>query len=159
MLIAKSKSLTSVFMAVAVLGGGALWSYATPEADEKPKPDKELILGTWIPISGEQNGAELAEEKLKGGKLIFTDEKVTLHVLDARPREGTYTIDPDKTPKEIDILDGSGKVNEQTKLGIYELDGETYKFCLAPASKPRPTEFTSKPGSGHSLGLSRREKP
>jgi hypothetical protein len=54
-------------------------------------------------------------------------------------------------------LDQSGKP-EKTKLGIYEIDGTVYKYCLAPAGKPRPTEFVSKKGSGHSLGVSKREK-
>ena len=66
---------------------------------------------------------------------------------------------PASASKEIDIMDETGMKNDKTKLGIYELDGDTYKFCLAPAGKPRPTEFTSKEGSGHSLGVSKREKP
>ena len=49
--------------------------------------------------------------------------------------------------------------DDKTKLGIYELDGDTYRYCLAPAGKPRPTEFASKEGSGHSLGASQRQKP
>ena len=56
-------------------------------------------------------------------------------------------------------MDDSGVKNEKTKLGIYEIDGNSYKYCLAPAGKPRPTEFTSKKGTGHSLGVSKRETP
>ena len=41
----------------------------------------------------------------------------------------------------------------------YELDGDTYRYCLAPPGKPRPTAFASPPGSGLSLGVSRRQKP
>jgi uncharacterized protein (TIGR03067 family) len=55
-------------------------------------------------------------------------------------------------------MDESGVKNARTKLGIYELDGDTYKYCLAPAGKPRPKDFTSRAGSGHSLGVSKREK-
>jgi uncharacterized protein (TIGR03067 family) len=71
---------------------------------------------------------------------------------------GIFRIDADKSPKEIDILDESGVRHEKTKLGIYEIEGDTYRFCLAPAGKSRPTAFTSKEGSGHSLGVSQREK-
>ena len=56
-------------------------------------------------------------------------------------------------------MDESGLKNDKTKLGIYELDGDIYKYCLAPAGKARPTAFNSEPGSGHSLGVSKREKP
>ena len=45
-------------------------------------------------------------------------------------------------------MDDSGMKNDQTKLGIYVVTDEAYKYCLAPAGKPRPTDFTSKPGSG-----------
>ena len=55
-------------------------------------------------------------------------------------------------------MDESSVKNDKTKLGIYELDGDTYKYCLAPAGKPQPTEFSSKAGTGHSLGVSKREK-
>jgi uncharacterized protein (TIGR03067 family) len=71
---------------------------------------------------------------------------------------GITKLDVTKTPKEIDIMDDSGTRNARTQLGIYELDGDAYKYCLAPAGKPRPKEFTSKEGSKHSLGVSKREK-
>jgi uncharacterized protein (TIGR03067 family) len=70
---------------------------------------------------------------------------------------GKFRIDAARSPKEIDILDDSGVKNEKTKLGIYEVDGDIYKYCIAPAGKPRPTEFSSRPGSRHSLGVSKRE--
>jgi hypothetical protein len=56
-------------------------------------------------------------------------------------------------------MDESGTRNDQTKLGIYELRGDTYIYCLAAAGKPRPTELSGKKRSGHSLGVMRREKP
>ena len=128
-------------------------------ADRPEQGDLDKLQGTWLTVSLVNDGKTLVDSKNppKEGpvtKLAYAGNKWLIKVGDRTVAEGIFKIDPTKTPKEIDILDGSGKVNEQTKLGIYELDGETYKFCLAPASKPRPTEFTSKPGSGHSLGLS-----
>jgi uncharacterized protein (TIGR03067 family) len=37
-------------------------------------------------------------------------------------------LDGTKMPKEIDIMDQSGVKNDKTKLGIYELDGETCQY-------------------------------
>jgi uncharacterized protein (TIGR03067 family) len=165
MLIAKLKALTTVLLAMAALGGaGALWSYATPKAeqeklraavppvavarDEKPKSDKELILGTWISTSGEQNGEKLAKEKLKGGKMVFTEDKITLQVLEAQAREGTYTIDPDKKPKEIDMTFGNA-----TMMGLYELKGKTLKVVMS--ERGRPSDFDS---AGATLVIFEREK-
>jgi uncharacterized protein (TIGR03067 family) len=82
-----------------------------------------------------------------------------LKVGDKTVARGVFKIDATKMPKEIDIMDESGVKNDQTKLGIYELEVDTYKYCLAPAGKPRPTELKSIAGRGHILGVSNRAKP
>lgn len=110
------------------------------------------------------NGKTLVDEKdpPKDGpstKLVYDGNMWMIMVGDKTVASGIFKIDATKTPKEIDIMDESGVKNDKTKLGIYELNGDTYKYCLAPAAKPRPTEFTSKEGSGHSLGVSKRAKP
>ena len=43
-------------------------------------------------------------------------------------------------------------------LGTYELDGDKFKLCVAAPGKDRPTEFTSKEGSGQTLSTWEREK-
>ncbi len=90
-------------------------------------------------------------------KLVYEGNKWLIKISDKTVASGVFTIDAAKMPREIDILDATGQHNEKTKLAIYKLDGDTYTFCLAPAGKPRPTEFESKPGSGYSLGVSKRE--
>jgi RNA polymerase sigma factor (sigma-70 family) len=156
MLIAKLKTLTTVLLAMMVLGGaGVLCSYPTFRAQqgqapaqaafpfvlaataEEPKSDKELIQGTWIPVAGEQNGEKLAKEKLEGGKMVLMEGKLTLQVMESWPaREGTYTIDPDKKPKEIDMTFGNA-----TMMGLYELKGTTLKVVMA--ERGRPSDFDS----------------
>ena len=45
-------------------------------------------------------------------------------------------------------------------LGIYELEGDTFKVCFAaPGKADRPTEFKSAAGSGHRLLVLKRETP
>jgi hypothetical protein len=48
--------------------------------------------------------------------------------------------------------DGGGK-------GIYELNGDTLKSCVASPGKERPTEFSAKAGSGHTLRVFKCVKP
>ena len=43
-------------------------------------------------------------------------------------------------------------------MGIYQIDDDTRKLCFAPSGKDRPTEFSSKPGSGHFLVIFERVK-
>lgn len=126
--------------------------------------DLDKLRGTWLTVSLVNDGKTLVSEKdpPKPGpatKLVYEGIKWMIKVGDKTVAIGMFKIDATKTPKEIDIMDESGVKNDRTKLGIYTLDGDVYKFCLAPAGKPRPMNFTSKEGSGHSLGTSQREKP
>ena len=93
-------------------------------------------------------------------KLVYEGNKWMIKVEDKTVASGVFDIDATKQNRRRSTSwTGSGVKNEKTKLGIYELDGDTYKFLPVQAGKPRPTEFTSKSGSGHSLGVSSRQKP
>ena len=126
--------------------------------------DLASLRGTWLTVSLVNDGKILVDQAVaaKPGpatKLVYEGHTWKLTFNDKVVASGSFTIDAAKSPKEIDIMDRSGVKNKATKLGIYEIDGETYRYCLAPAGKPRPTQFTSEKGSGHSLGVSKREKP
>ena len=135
-----------------------------PAKGDPSKADFDKLQGTWLTVSLVNDGKTLVDEKTppKEGpatKLVYERDQWIIKVGDKTVASGVFKIDAMKTPKEIDILDETGLTNDKTKLGIYELKGDTYKYCLAPAGKPRPTGFSSKPGSGHSLGVSKRERP
>lgn len=132
--------------------------------DDPPKTDLDRLQGAWLSVSIVSDGKVILDEKSppKEGpvtKLEYKGDKWLIKAGDKVFATGVVKINSNKKPKEIDILDESGSKNEQTKLGIFEIDGDTYKSCLAPAGKPRPTEFISKEGSGHSLVISKRAKP
>jgi uncharacterized protein (TIGR03067 family) len=147
-----------------VLTTGVLMAADGPGPGDPSKGDLDKLRGKWLTVSLVNDGKTLLDEKAppKEGpatKLVYDGNMWTIKVGDKAVASGVFKIDATKKPKEIDILDESGVKNDKTKLGIYELDGDTYKYCLAPAGKDRPTEFASKNGSGHSLGVSKREKP
>jgi uncharacterized protein (TIGR03067 family) len=151
-------------LCILTLTAGLLAAAGDPGKEDTPKGDLEKLKGTWLTVALVNDGKTLVDEKNppKEGsatKFAYDGTKWMIKVGDKTVANGAFKIDATKTPKEIDIMDETGMKNDKTKLGIYELDGDTYKFCLAPAGKPRPTEFTSKEGSGHSLGVSKREKP
>ena len=150
--------LTGALMATDSFGTG------DPSKADPSKADLDKLRGTWLTVSLANDGKTVVDEKTppKEGpttKLVYDGNKWIIKVGDKNVVSGVFKIDATKKPKEIDIMDETGITNDKTKLGIYELDGDTYKYCLAPAGKPRPTDFTSKEGSGHSLGVSKREKP
>jgi uncharacterized protein (TIGR03067 family) len=138
------------------------WLAAASGGPAKGKTDFDKLQGTWLTVSLVNDGNTLVDEKTppkKGpsAKLTYEGNKWLVQVGAKTVAWGIFKIDATKSPKEIDIFDDTGMKNATTRLGIYELNGDTYKFCLAPPGKPRPTELTSKEGSGNSLGVSKRE--
>jgi|ERR1700721_1807375 uncharacterized protein (TIGR03067 family) len=149
---------------VLILATGALMATDNPAKEETAKSDLDKLQGTWLTVSLVNDGKTVVDEKTppKEGpmtKVAYEGTKWMIKVGDKTVFTGIFKIDSAKKPKEIDFMEESDKKGEKTKLGIYEIDGDKIKFCLAPPGKPRPTEFTSKEGSGHSLGVMRREKP
>jgi len=138
-------------------------SFLIPMAGLLPGVDGDLekLRGTWLTVSLVNDGRTLVDEQdpPKGGPvtaLVYEGATWMIKVDGKTVASGVLRVDSSKRPKEIDVLDESGTLNEKSKLGIYELQGDTYRFCLAPAGKPRPAEFVSPRGSGYSLGVSRR---
>jgi uncharacterized protein (TIGR03067 family) len=127
------------------------------ELSEEGKKDLEKMSGTFTVISFVRNGEAWGPDKLKKLKVVqkganwsFTeDNEVT---------EGTDWVDPSKKPKEVDSTYTSGGDKGKKALGIYEIDGDTVKFCHAEPDKPRPTEFASKAGSDQTLMVLKRAK-
>src|SRR5436305_3043329 len=145
-----------------ILTAGLLLAAPGAGQEERPEDDAGKLQRTWLTVALVNDGKVLVGENVppKGPatKLAYEGNRWLIQVGDKTIASGIFKVDATKVPKEIDILDESGMKNGQTKLGIYELDGDTYRYCLAPAGKPRPPAFSSPEGNGYSLGVSRREK-
>jgi uncharacterized protein (TIGR03067 family) len=101
------------------------------EADETAKKEKQEIQGTWVAESVVVKGK--ANEKLKGAKFNFSGDKVTME-FDGKKQDGTYTIDPTKSPKHIDLtFERDGR--KDLDRGIYQLEGDTLKLCMRGGSR------------------------
>ena len=115
------------------------------------KKDEAQLKGTWTVISEEDNGKA---SKVKDATVTIGAGKITVKVKGKKDQESTYKVDTTKKPKAIDIVVDDGK---KSKLGIYELDGDTLKLCFG--EKARPTEFkTSQESPGLLLVLKREKK-
>jgi uncharacterized protein (TIGR03067 family) len=149
---------------VLMLTTGVLIATGVSDKDDPGNGDFAKLSGTWLTVSLVNDGKTLVDEKTppKEGpvtKLVYERNTWIVKVGDKTVATGTIKIDATKTPKEIDVMDETGMKNDKTRLAIYALDGDTYKYCIAPPGKSRPTEFASKAGSGHSLAVSKRERP
>jgi uncharacterized protein (TIGR03067 family) len=119
-------------------------------ADTPKGAAKELakLQGTWNVVAVEVDGQRLPAETTKGWKLVIKDNKYTFEAGKAST-EGTYRLDPAKTPKAIDATRTNGPDKGKTLLGIYQLDGDRLLMCFAePGQKNRPASFVLKKGAG-----------
>jgi uncharacterized protein (TIGR03067 family) len=119
---------------------------AAPKADEETSDVKKL-QGTWVLASGQDDGEKLSEEVIKNSRLVFDGTKHTVREGDTTYK-GSHKLDSATKPKTIDIMDTEGPFKGKTVLGIYELEGDTFKICYALPGKDRPRDFSAGAGTG-----------
>ena len=114
--------------------------------------------GTWKFASMEFDGKSIPEEVTKASRLILKEDRFSS---ESGPRKvrGVFEVDPTVSPKTIEVTFVEGSTPGETLLGIYELEGDTYKVCMGTKGKPRPKAFVSTPGTGDGLQVLKREKP
>ena len=114
--------------------------------------------GEWAMVSGEANGVPLAKTLVATGKRVAKDGETTIYMVGKMFFKAKYSIDPTKKPKAIDYEMTEGLTKGRTHFGIYELDGDTVKFCFAGPGEDRPTEFTTKAKTQDTLSVWKKEK-
>lgn len=129
----------------------ALSAVAAPVPKPLKKADDLTVLeGRWEGVtvdtgSGPSNGGSYWFE-VKDGKLSTGIGTTPGYV--AR----TLRIDATTTPKQIDVDDTRGGFH----LGIFEIDGDTIRWCESSSTTNRPPEF--KAVNGFNLLIYRRAK-
>lgn len=112
----------------------------TPAAGGGARPDRDRLQGAWQVVEMAVRGKGLQKVPAdQAGRLraVFTGDE-----LEWRGFKLTYTLDPSRTPKQMDwVSKDEGRVR-----AIYELDGDALKVCLTNPGEDRPTEFKSVDG-------------
>jgi uncharacterized protein (TIGR03067 family) len=139
-----------LFSLVALLAMGVT---ACPSlvADDS-EPDLAGLQGTWEIVEASVNGKPQTDEARKAGfKIICEGRKMTLHTVDAGGRVHSFTLDPSKKPKAIDIdvtVDGTTK-GRMLFLAIYDLGQDELKLCMPiQSTEKRPTAFCEDDSQG-----------
>jgi uncharacterized protein (TIGR03067 family) len=115
----------------------------------KKKTDLDGLQGTWDVVALELDGQEMGAVpphaciQVKGSR--FTTSGMGAEYT------GDVTLDPTANPKTFDLLFRTGPEKGNTSLGIYELDGDSWKMCLTTRGGKRPAKFATKPGTGMAL--------
>jgi RNA polymerase sigma factor (sigma-70 family) len=149
MLLTKLKTALMIVLTFAILSGAMVTAYlvavrpgAVQAKDDKS--DKDKLQGTWEFVSGQLHGKKVEgdeADEIKKHKFVFKGDKLTAKA------EATYTIDPSKKPKEIDLKIEEGPEAERgTWKGIYDLKGDELTLYIALPNQDRPTKFETKEG-------------
>jgi uncharacterized protein (TIGR03067 family) len=151
--------LLAVLATAFLIAGVSLLDAAGGAKEDAVKKELQALKGTWRVISREVDGKKASEEELKGVTLTRDETgKFSVRRGDKLIVAGVIKIDPTKKPKTTDVTYTGGEFKGQTALGIYEIEGDTYRGCVARPGGERPKDFSAKAGSGHSLIVYKREK-
>jgi uncharacterized protein (TIGR03067 family) len=138
---------------------------AAAYGQEQPQTDKDQLQGTWLLTSVEIDQKPIPMESLTDGKvvlvgtLVIRGERYSFS-LGKNRLEMTYQLNPDTTPKAIDLTVLEGPQKGKTYRAIYRLDKDTYTVCRhVEPDRERPTEFRTRPDSGLMLVVWKRAQP
>ncbi len=101
------------------------------------QPEIEQLQGTWNIATLEVEGRKMGESAFKGSKIIVNGDSFKTVAMGAT-YNGTLKLDVTSTPKTFDLMFTEGPHQGIASLGIYELDGATWKICLGFAGQDRP---------------------
>jgi uncharacterized protein (TIGR03067 family) len=147
------KRVTHLFVLTAMVVG------AVSAADTNAvKEEIARLQGEWSMVSGSADGQPMPEQMLNQSKRVCQGDETTTTVAGKLFMKAKITIDPSTTPKTIDYQMIDGFTKGKTQLGIYELDGDTFKSCFGAPGAERPAEFTGTPGGRRTLSVWKREK-
>lgn len=149
------KTIQSVFF----IGlAAATISPAWAGENEAIKKDLAQLQGEWLMVSGSADGQPMPDEMRKQMKRVCKGDETTTTMGGQMFIKAKITIDPSQKPKTIDYQMTDGFTKGKKQLGIYEVDGDTFKSCFGKPGAERPTDFSSKPGDGRTLSVWKREK-
>lgn len=137
---------------IAACATGGPGGSSTPSA--AAQRDYQRLSGTWQLTRGVVNG-ELVPANVARNTILITDHNTfrfpKASGVGTHPA-GTFTVNPNTRPKQVDSIAEGGPHAGQLTRGIYEIiDANHKRACWSPPGGPRPTEFASPPGSGRIL--------
>ncbi len=123
-------------------------------SDENHQTERSSIVGTWVPIHSVGDGEPTSDEDLRDVTLTFADGRCEVRRAGVLIRQGVYSVDSAKIPRELDVCFEHSDVPELigTPLkGIYQVDGDHLRICYGPPAGDRASSFSGERGTGQYL--------
>jgi uncharacterized protein (TIGR03067 family) len=109
--------------------------------------DLKKLQGAWRVGGAEANGSAIDQSDIPNLSVTIKGNSYSLLNGDQTDK-GTFSLDPSKTPKQMDIHHTNGYGDAETLLAIYEIQPDGFRVCYAQPGGERPTSFTSTQDSG-----------
>ncbi len=154
------RTLTWTAAVAAVIAAGGLL-HADDAGVKAAGRELAKMEGSWQVLSLVVDGDNLlARDDGKTPTVItIKGDTMTTAGQEKKPVEAALKVDPGKEPREIDVTFTAGPNKGDTLKGVYKLEGDALTICHGGLGGDRPTDFESKPGSGKSLVVCKRQKP
>jgi len=91
---------------------------------------------------------------------LHAGQPMTVQFKDLRIKNrGSFTVDPSKSPGQMDIRPETGPDAGESLPGIYEMTPEGFRICYARPGGQRPASFSTGEEAGRLLIAYKRQKP
>lgn len=125
----------------ALLGLAAVGAMLPAQSQDQEKAERQKLAGTWRGFVVAGRGEREDRGPVKLTEVVITADTVTARDDNQSFGEGKYKLDLTQTPRRMDSSGTTGNVKGREFTGIYTLEGDTLKWCVANPGKPRPTEY------------------
>ena len=140
-------------------------------AQQKVLPSQEEALkqlqGSWVCIAEEVGGKALTKDeiKVKNRRVTIAENKFNMSRVNNNSLgkwDGRIEVKPAKPFNEFNFYGKGHDGKYIERIGIYELQGDTFRLCYgSPSHKThpeRPTKFETEAGAGRELFVFKRDK-
>src|SRR5207248_2683390 len=132
-----------------------MFAASLPIASDDPKSDlvdrdMQRLQGTWVVDSLEQEGRPATAEirRKASGTWIIKDDQITI-ASESKGGEMSFTIEPEKVPKQIVLTPLDGPRKGKPVQAIYSIVGEKLTICMnSNNAKEPPAAFETKSDDG-----------
>jgi uncharacterized protein (TIGR03067 family) len=125
-----------------LVSAGAAGGAPAP-AQKDTEKEVAKLQGTWRGVSGEELGTVLKDTKDEEIEFVFKGDSLVVKQHREVTAEFKFSLDPSKSPKELDLHFAEADKKGKVCLAIYELDGDKLTICTN--TKLRPTDDEKRP--------------
>lgn len=119
---------------------------AVPNPDPATPDDRQRFQGTWH-VTWARTANEQSDQVFRSGTLRVTGEVARFYNGSVLQDEVSFTLDPKKKPKEINLYGPRQENRGMPLLGIYEVTDDQLKlYWNVDKVRERPTSFDPQPG-------------